>query len=82
MQDWLTRALAHEPRTVVLVTHDVEEAIVLADRVVVLSPRPGRVVAELDVALARPRSRTDEDVVALRERALGVLGESASGAPA
>jgi NitT/TauT family transport system ATP-binding protein len=82
MQDWLTRALAHEPRTVVLVTHDVEEAIVLADRVVVLSPRPGRVVAELDVALARPRSRTDEDVVALRERALGVLGESATGAPA
>jgi NitT/TauT family transport system ATP-binding protein len=82
MQDWLTRALAHEPRTVVLVTHDVEEAIVLADRVVVLSPRPGRVVAELDVALARPRSRTDEDVVALRERALGVLGELASGAPA
>jgi ABC-type nitrate/sulfonate/bicarbonate transport system ATPase subunit len=80
MQDWLTRALAHEPRTVVLVTHDVEEAIVLADRVVVLSPRPGRVVAELDVALARPRSRTDDDVVSLRERALGVLGESASGA--
>jgi NitT/TauT family transport system ATP-binding protein len=82
MQDWLTRALAHEPRTVVLVTHDVEEAIVLADRVVVLSPRPGRVVAELDVALARPRSRTDEDVVALRERALAVLGEATTGARA
>ncbi len=41
-------ALAREPRTVVLVTHDVEEAILLADRVAVLSPRPGRVVAELD----------------------------------
>jgi len=82
MQGWLGHVLETEPRTVVLVTHDVEEAIVLADRVVVLSPRPGRVVAELDVALARPRSRTDEDVVALRERALGVLGASASGAPA
>jgi ABC-type nitrate/sulfonate/bicarbonate transport system ATPase subunit len=82
MQDWLTRALAHAPRTVVLVTHDVEEAIVLADRVVVLSPRPGRVVAELDVALARPRSRTDEDVVALRERALAALGEATTGARA
>ena len=69
----------YEPRTVVLVTHDVEEAIVLADRFVVLSPRPGRVVAELDVALARPRSRTDEDVVALRERALGVLSQAANG---
>ena len=59
MQEWLERALAREPRTVVLVTHDVEEAIVLADRVVVLSPRPGRVVAELAVGLARPRARTD-----------------------
>jgi ABC-type nitrate/sulfonate/bicarbonate transport system ATPase subunit len=76
MQDWLSRALAREPRTVVLVTHDVEEAIVLADRVVVLSPRPGRVVAELDVTLARPRSRTDEAVVALRERALAALAGS------
>ena len=76
MQDWLSRALAREPRTVVLVTHDVEEAIVLADRVIVLSARPGRVVAELDVALARPRSRTDEAVVALRERALAALAGS------
>ncbi len=73
LQGWLSDALAREPRTVVLVTHDVEEAIVLADRVVVLSPRPGRVVAELDVALARPRSRTDQQVLALRERALGLL---------
>ena len=41
MQEWLAAALAREPRTVLLVTHDVEEAIVLADRVVLLSPRPG-----------------------------------------
>jgi ABC-type nitrate/sulfonate/bicarbonate transport system ATPase subunit len=74
MQDWLTAALAREPRTVVLVTHDVEEAILLADRVAVLSPRPGRVVAELEVALARSRSRTDPDVLALREHALEALG--------
>ncbi|MEA2242835.1 MAG: hypothetical protein QOD24_2391 [Solirubrobacteraceae bacterium] len=74
MQDWLAGALSADPRTVVMVTHDVEEAIVLADRVVVLSPRPGRVVATLDVAAPRPRRRTDPQLVALRARALAQLG--------
>ncbi len=74
MQEWLGGALAREPRTVVLVTHDVEEAVLLADRVVVLSPRPGRVVAQLEVEHERPRTRTDPEVIALRERALGALG--------
>ena len=79
MQEWLAATLARaregarEPRTVVLVTHDVEEAVLLADRVVVLSPRPGRVTAQLDVELARPRHRTDPEVLALRERALSAL---------
>jgi len=56
MQEWLAGTLAREPRTVVLVTHDVEEAVLLADRVVVLSPRPGRVLAQFEVEL--PRSGT------------------------
>ncbi len=73
MQAWLAGALAREPRTVLLVTHDVEEALMLGDRVVVLSPRPGRVVAELAVPLPRPRSRTDADLVALRAQALEAL---------
>jgi ABC-type nitrate/sulfonate/bicarbonate transport system ATPase subunit len=77
MQDWLARTLAHDPRTVVLVTHDVEEAVLLADRVAVLSPRPGHVAVELEVELARPRGRTDPRVLALRERALGALGTGA-----
>jgi NitT/TauT family transport system ATP-binding protein len=73
MQGWLSGALAEEPRTVLLVTPDVEEACVLADRVCVMSPRPGRIVAELPVAPARPRTATDPEVVALRERALEAL---------
>ena len=73
MQAWLSRALTEQPRTVLLVTHDVEEAVLLADRIVLLSARPGRVVAELDVTLERPRRRTDAGVQQLRERALATL---------
>jgi ABC-type nitrate/sulfonate/bicarbonate transport system ATPase subunit len=74
MQRWLADALAREPRTVVLVTHDVEEAVLLADRIVVLSPRPGRVVAEIDVSLARPREVTSPEFGDVKRRALEALG--------
>jgi ABC-type nitrate/sulfonate/bicarbonate transport system ATPase subunit len=82
MQSWLSDALLRQSRTVVLVTHDVEEAILLADRVVVLSRSPGRVIEELEVGIPRPRSRTDPAVLAQRERALDVLhlGAAKSGA--
>ena len=77
IQEWLAEALAAERRTVVLVTHDVEEALYLSDRVVVLSPRPGRVVREIAVELPRPRPRRQTVVapefVALRGRAMEAL---------
>jgi NitT/TauT family transport system ATP-binding protein len=69
MQDWLAQALEHEPRTVLLVTHDVEEAARLARRVLVMSPRPGRIVAEIPV----PPTRTDTEVLAVRELAMEAL---------
>jgi ABC-type nitrate/sulfonate/bicarbonate transport system ATPase subunit len=73
MQRWLADTLAREPRTVVLVTHDVDEALFLADRVAVLSPRPGRVVAEIPVGLPRPREVTSPEFTALKGRALEAL---------
>jgi ABC-type nitrate/sulfonate/bicarbonate transport system ATPase subunit len=79
MQGWLAGALATDPRTVVLVSHDVEEALYLSDRVAVLSARPARIVAELEVpsprAVDRDTAVTDPEFVAVRERAMRALKE-------
>lgn len=60
--------------TIVLVTHDVEEAAFLADRVVVLDDQPGTVVEEVDIDVRRPRERTDDQLIDVRERITDALG--------
>ena len=71
---WLSDALAAGGRTALLVTHDVEEAVLLADRIIVLSPRPAKVVESLSVEIAKPRRRSDPQVVAMRQSILELLG--------
>jgi NitT/TauT family transport system ATP-binding protein len=70
----LVRLLSERPRTVVLVTHDIEEAAQLADRVVVLSERPAQIRCELQLELERPRDPTHPEVVEAVHKILTVLG--------
>ncbi len=82
MHTWLQQVLRDDERpgeavrSVLFVTHDIEEALLLSDRVVVMSPRPGRVVAEVSVAFARPRSASlvvSAEFVALKATLLAAL---------
>lgn len=69
LQDELLNLAMTSPRTTVFVTHDVEEAIYLADRVIVLSPRPGRMIGDWSISLPKPRPegiRVREDFLTLR----------------
>lgn len=81
MQQWLQQVLARESRTVLLVTHDVEEALVLSDEVYVMSPRPGRMAARVAVPFERPRQPglvTAPAFVALKADLLAALDAGAS----
>jgi ABC-type nitrate/sulfonate/bicarbonate transport system ATPase subunit len=83
MQEWLLESAAHMESTFILVTHDVDEAVLLSDRVYVLSPRPGTIVRMVDVDLARPRTSEaiyQEAFAAYRRELLGAL-RAAGGLP-
>jgi len=74
LRNELARMLDKLPRTVVLVTHDIEEAAQLADRIIVLSDRPARICSEFQVELARPRELTNPVVVTTVHKILAELG--------
>ena len=74
MRTELLRILAEERHTVLLITHDVEEAIYLADRIIVLSPRPTVIQATFDVRHAHPRRLSSPDLQQLKEAILSELG--------
>ena len=67
MQNELLRVWAARRKTVVFVTHSIWEALVLADRILVLASRPGRIVLDRRLALPRPRSRTDPELLRMYE---------------
>jgi ABC-type nitrate/sulfonate/bicarbonate transport system ATPase subunit len=67
------RLLSVKPRTLVLVTHDVEEATQLADRVVILTPGPGRIATEFSIDVPRPRDLLAPEVIEATRRALEAL---------
>jgi NitT/TauT family transport system ATP-binding protein len=68
MHQLLQSIWLRDRKTVVFVTHDVREALVLGDRVVVMAARPGRVLRDLEVRLPRPRDPDDEQLVELSRR--------------
>lgn len=74
MQDELIGIWQHRRISIVLITHDIEEAIHLCDRIIVMSPRPGEIKSVTEVSLPRPRTRTGAATSALRERLMADLG--------
>jgi NitT/TauT family transport system ATP-binding protein/sulfonate transport system ATP-binding protein len=88
LQDKLLALRERNHTTMILVTHDVDEAVYLSDRIVLMAPRPGRVSEEIRVDIARPRDRTSDGFLALRTRILdklhlaGVGAEASDAAPA
>jgi ABC-type nitrate/sulfonate/bicarbonate transport system ATPase subunit len=73
MQDEVLRLWQARGTTIVLVTHDIDEAIYMSDRIVIMTPRPGRIESTISVDLGRPRQRNGEEFIRLRNKILEQL---------
>lgn len=73
MQDELIRIWQERKTTMIMVTHDVDEAIYLSDRIIVMTPRPAKVEKCIDVHLSRPRDRSNPEFLNLRSKILKIL---------
>jgi ABC-type nitrate/sulfonate/bicarbonate transport system ATPase subunit len=82
LQDELKRIVSHEGITAILVTHDVDEAVYLGDRIVVMQPHPGRIASIQPVHLPAQRNRSDAAFLRLRDHILGELGVTTGGGEA
>jgi sulfonate transport system ATP-binding protein len=80
LQKELLRLWQHEGITIVMVTHDVEEAVFLSNRIVLMAPRPGRIRATFEVPLPHPRHRADPAFVGIRQRIIDQLEDERSDA--
>ncbi|MHC5542332.1 ABC transporter ATP-binding protein, partial [Singulisphaera rosea] len=84
MQDEVIRIWQARRTTMILVTHDIDEALYMSDRIVIMTPRPGRIDRQIDVSLERPRHRNDPRFLGLRAEILEMLhfaGEGHSDRP-
>lgn len=77
MQDELIRIHEATRKTVVFVTHSVDEAVYLADKIVLLSARPAKIKLEMDLDLERPRDRVHPEFIRIRSKILGMIREEA-----
>lgn len=79
MQDELLRIRREKNMTMVMVTHDVDEAVYLSDRIVVMSPRPAKVEKVVSVSLSQPRDRNNPEFIRLRSEILKILHYAGQG---
>jgi len=81
MQEWLLRLWDEQRMSMLFITHDIDEAILLADRIFVMGVRPGRIISEIKVSLERPRGRsvlTSAEFMSTKKKCLDLIAEQSS----